>query len=64
MRLNFTLGLLMGDGSFQINHYKKKYLQYRIIIKLKNSKKNIIMLQDIRSYFNIGTININHKYVL
>ena len=64
MQLNFTLGLLMGDGSFQINHWKKKYLQYRIMIKLKNEPENIKMLQDIRSYYNIGTININKDSVL
>lgn len=44
MQLHFTLGLLMGDVSFQINHWKKKYLQYRIIIKLKNNYENIKML--------------------
>jgi len=62
--LYFTLGLLMGDGSLQINHWKKKYLQYRVIIKLKNIKSNIRMLQGLRDDFNLGTININNKDVL
>lgn len=62
--LNFTLGLLMGNGSFQINHWKKKYLQYRIIIKLKYHIYNLKMLQNIRDSFNIGNINVNNKFVL
>ena len=63
-QIDFTLGLLMADGSFQINHWKKKYLQYRIIIKFKNVPENIKMLQDLRSHFKIGTININQHNVL
>lgn len=62
--LNFTLGLLMGGGSFQINHWKKKYLQYRIIIKLKKDKDNINMLRELRNNYGIGTINISSKFVL
>jgi hypothetical protein len=67
---NFLLGLLMGDGSFQINHWKKKYLQYRIVIKLKNTPANLKMLQDLREEYKYGTIvpgqhsvvwAINHK---
>jgi len=62
--LNFTLGLLMGDGSFQINHWKKKYLQYRVVIKLKNYKDNINMLRELRNNYGIGTINISSKFVV
>jgi len=62
--LNFTLGLLMGDGSFQINHWKKKYLQYRVVIKLKNDKDNINMLRELRNNYGIGTINISSKFVV
>ena len=29
----FFLGLLEGDGSIQVNHWKKRSLQFRIIIK-------------------------------
>lgn len=68
--ISFTLGLLIGDGSFQINHWKKKYLQYRVVIKLKNTPSNLKMLQDQREYYKCGTIvptkstvvwAINHK---
>lgn len=54
----------MADGSFQINHWKKKYLQYTIIIKLKNHSKNILMLQNLRTQYNIGTINIRSNFVI
>ena len=57
---NFTLGLLIGDGSFQINHWKKKYLQYRIVIKLKKTNGNILMLQNIKNYYKIGRIKISN----
>jgi hypothetical protein len=52
----------MGDGSFQIN--PKKYLQYRVIIKLKNDKDNINMLRELRNNYGIGTINISSKFVV
>ena len=63
-QLNFILGLLMGDGSFQINPWKKKYLQYRVIIKLKDHPENILMLQNIRTQYKIGTINITSGFVI
>jgi hypothetical protein len=62
--LNFTIGLLMGDGSYQINHLKKKYIQYRVVLKLKYHFSNVIMLQELRDYFKIGTIVVSEKYVL
>ena len=62
--LNFTIGLLMGDGSYQIIPWKKKYLQYRIVLKLKYHASNIIMLQKIRDHFKIGSIVVTKKYVL
>lgn len=33
-----------GDGSIQVNHWKNKNLQFRLVIKLKNSPKNFYML--------------------
>lgn len=60
----FTLGLMFGDGSFQINHWKEKYLQYRIIVKLKNINENILMLEYLRNTFDIGQILIKPKYVI
>ena len=39
-----------GDGSIQVNHWRKKYLQYRLIIKLSNLKSNEKMLKLISKY--------------
>jgi len=51
-RLYFFLGLLEGDGSIQVNHWKKRYLQFRIVIKLKNTTANYEMLAEFRDFFN------------
>jgi hypothetical protein len=48
--LKYWVGLLDGDGSIQVNHWKKKNLHYRIIIKLKNHSDNVIMLNLIQTY--------------
>ena len=46
----FWVGLMDGDGSLQVNHWRKQSLQYRLVIKLKNDpdKYNYILLQRIR----------------
>ena len=45
----FWVGLMDGLGSLQVNHWRKKSLQYRLVIKLKNDpdKYNYILLQRI-----------------
>ena len=45
----FWVGLMDGDGSLQVNHWRKQSLQYRLVIKLKNDpdKYNYILLQRI-----------------
>ena len=32
----FWVGLMDGDGSIQVNHWRKLSLQYRLVIKLSN----------------------------
>lgn len=46
----FWVGLMDGDGSLQVNHWRKKSLQYRLVIKLKNDKEkyNVFLLQRIQ----------------
>lgn len=39
----FWVGLMDGDGSIQVNHWKHKYLQYRLVIKLKHVPGNLSM---------------------
>ena len=48
----FWVGLMEGDGSIQVNHWRKKYLAYRLVIKLKKTMTNILMLKTISK--NIG----------
>lgn len=40
----FFVGLLEGDGSIQVNHWRSQSLQFRLIIKLKNLPSNYNML--------------------
>lgn len=48
----FWVGLMDGDGSIQVNHWRKKCLQYRLVIKLKYCSENLFMLNLICK--NIG----------
>ena len=63
--LKFWVGLMDGDGSIQVNHWRRKSLQYRLVIKLKYCLENILMLNLIAS--NIGgsvkTVE-NNKFVI
>lgn len=36
----FWVGIMDGDGSIQVNHWRKKTLQFRLVIKLKNTERN------------------------
>ena len=40
----FWVGLIDGDGSIQVNHWRKRSLQFRLIIKLSYLKSNYDML--------------------
>lgn len=46
-----------GDGSIQVNHWRKKNLQYRLVIKLKYHPDNVIMLNVIQTYLG-GRVRI------
>ena len=59
----FWVGLMDGDGSIQVNHRHKKYLQYRLVIKLSNSKPNYVMLIKIAKVIG-GTVKIASKDVV
>ncbi len=43
----FWVGLMDGDGSIQVNHWREKSLQFRLVIKLKNTSANVLMLKEI-----------------
>ena len=46
----FWVGLMDGDGSIQVNHWRKKFLQYRLVIKLKDTEENFQLLILIETY--------------
>lgn len=43
--VQYWVGLMDGDGSIQVNHWREKSLQYRLIIKLLYTEANVHMLQ-------------------
>lgn len=43
----FFVGLMDGDGSIQVNHWRMRSLQFRMVIKLSNLPANIRMLNQI-----------------
>jgi len=61
----FWVGLIDGDGSIQVNHWRNKYLQYRIIIKLKFTNNNEILLNKISKVIG-GYVRItnNGKFII
>jgi len=56
----FWVGLMDGDGSIQVNHWRKKSLQYRLVIKLSNIRSNYNMLVKIAKVIG-GTVRITSK---
>jgi len=54
-----------GDGSIQVNHWRYKNLQYRLVIKLKYCTKNLSMLNLIGSQVG-GRVRIigDNKFVI
>ncbi len=56
----FWVGLMDGDGSIQVNHWRKNSLQYRLIIKLSNLKSNYNMLIEVAKVIG-GTVRITAK---
>ena len=56
----FWVGLMDGDGSIQVNHWRGQSLQYRLIIKLSNIKSNYNMLIEIAKVVG-GTVRITGK---
>jgi len=43
--LQYWVGLMDGDGSIQVNHWRKKALQFRLVIKLKDHPLNVRLLK-------------------
>ena len=47
----FTVGLIDGDGSLQVNHWRKKNLQFRLVVKLADKHLNYEMLEKIAKVY-------------
>jgi Cytochrome C and Quinol oxidase polypeptide I/LAGLIDADG endonuclease len=60
----FWVGLMDGNGSIQVNHWRKKSLQFRLIIKLKLTLKNKEMLTLIKSYLGGNIIIVNDNFII
>lgn len=61
----FFVGLVDSNvGSIQVNHWRKKSLQFRVIIKLNNTPANVEMLQYIQLRLKIGKISVRPNHVL
>lgn len=60
----FFLGLLEGDGSIQVNHWKKRCLQYRFVIKLAYTDANYHMCAKLRSELGIMNVHVRDDYVI
>jgi Cytochrome C and Quinol oxidase polypeptide I/LAGLIDADG endonuclease len=56
----FWVGLIDGDGSIQVNHWRKLSLQYRLVIKLSNFTSNYKMLVKIAKIIG-GSVKITGK---
>jgi hypothetical protein len=61
----FFVGLLDGDGSIQVNHWRQRSLQFRFVIKLKNLQSNALMLSQIKDVIG-GRVSLqkDEKFVL
>lgn len=61
----FTVGLIDGDGSIQVNHWRSKTLQYRIVVKIAIRPFNENMLQTIaKTYGGYVKLDIKNGFVL
>ena len=50
----FWVGLLDGDGSIQVNHWRSKNLQFRMVIKLNHTPSNERLLRKIKEVMGGG----------
>lgn len=60
----YLIGLLEGDGSIQVNQWKQRTLQYRIIIKLKETPDNYKLCQTIQHHTQLFNLHVRYGYVL
>jgi len=59
----FWVGIMDGIGNIQINHYRKKYLIYRLVIKLEYNIYNEKMLFLIKNNIGGNIKIVKKKYI-
>jgi hypothetical protein len=57
----FLVGLLDGDGSFQVFFEKCRYIHFRIVIRLKDNPGNNRLLLGIVKMLGFGTVKPSNK---
>lgn len=62
----FVVGLIDGDGSLQVNHWRYKILQFRLVVKLADKPINYEMLCIIASIYggNVRRVQKEGGYVI
>lgn len=60
----FTVGLIDGDGSLQVNHWRSKLLQFRLVIKLADKPLNYEMLCQLASVYGGHARCVTGKHVI
>lgn len=60
----FTVGLIDGDGSLQVNHWRGRSIQFRLVVKLRNKPYNYEILTIIANRYG-GYVRIvrNRSFV-
>jgi hypothetical protein len=53
----YWVGMMDGAGSLEVNHWRMKNLQYRLVLNLQNNKENIEMLLKIQKIIGGYIIN-------
>lgn len=60
----FVVGLIEGDGSLQVNHWQKKILQFRLVVKLSDKPLNYAILCKIASIYGGNVRRISKQGVV
>lgn len=58
--VQYWVGLMDGDGSIQVNHWRMRSLQYRLVIRLKLCDENLFLLREIKRYVG-GNVKIESR---
>lgn len=60
----FTIGLIDGDGSLQVNPWRSKSLQFRLAVKLADQPLNYEMLTLIAHTYGGRVVKRTNSYVV